>query len=207
MVCPLYCHCNTTSLTIYLADTPDEEDMAGLEEDLIAVLQVLLSPHRAISYSQSPNRALSRNPQTSPLSLSPSRQTLYVRSIVLFHAFEYLYIPVDTSVVFWSPSVKIGEAAAFQVLLTAPTSISISSLPFSLLAIYLDGDGSPVTIRHSPEKQQNASSVQWVNIGDVKSQVLVEAEANLRWDFGGVLVVSATMSSSVPMVLKVDKLL
>ncbi len=103
---------------------------------------------------------------------------------------------------FWSPNVKVGDIAAFQVSLAAPTLTSISSLPFSSLAIYPEEDGgAPILIRHAPEKDKSA--VQWVNIGNVTSQESVEVEANLGWDAGNILIISGTMSSNVPTVLKV----
>lgn len=115
------------------------------------------------------------------------------------------FCKVSTNTVFWSPSVKVGESAAFQISLSAPTSISISSLPISSLAIYLrEKDDSPVVLRHSPEMEgKGASSTQLVNVGHVVSQESVKVEANLRWDLGGTLVVAGTMSSDVPTVLKV----
>ncbi|KAF9443796.1 hypothetical protein P691DRAFT_763944 [Macrolepiota fuliginosa MF-IS2] len=45
------------------------------------------------------------------------------------------------------------------------------------------------------------SSVQQVNVGDVTSQT-AEVEANLQWGLGDILVISGTVSSDIPTVLK-----
>lgn len=112
---------------------------------------------------------------------------------------------VNTDTVFWSPSVKVGEAAAFQISLSAPTSVSISSLPILSLAVYLgdENDSPAVMIRHSPEMQtEKAEPVQLIDAGCIIPREPVEVNATLRWGVGSIIVVSGTIFSDVPTVFK-----
>ncbi|EKM81164.1 hypothetical protein AGABI1DRAFT_37866 [Agaricus bisporus var. burnettii JB137-S8] len=111
----------------------------------------------------------------------------------------------NTDTVFWSPSVKVGEAAAFQISLSAPTSVSISSLPISSLAVYLgdENDSPAVVIRHSPEMQiEKAEPVQLIDAGCIIPREPVEVNAKLQWGVGSIIVVTGTISSDVPTVSK-----
>ncbi|KAF5354759.1 hypothetical protein D9756_005506 [Leucocoprinus leucothites] len=111
----------------------------------------------------------------------------------------------DTSAVFWSQSVKVGEAAAFQVSFTAPKVIPVSSIPFTSIAIHLE-EGPPIVVRHSPDKPRNASAVRWLNAGEILSRDPTEIEANLQWNLGDVLIVSGRVVSKRPTELKVSRL-
>jgi len=113
-------------------------------------------------------------------------------------------LSVDTNVVFWSPSVKVGDVAAFQVSLTAPNSISVSSIPFVSATIYLE-DGPPIIVRRSADMKQNTSAVQWYDAGEISmsSRDPVEIGAVLQWNLGDVLIISGRIISDKPTELKV----
>jgi len=105
--------------------------------------------------------------------------------------------------VFWSPEVKVGEQAAFQITLTAPSSITISSIPFSHATIHFSDDVSPIVVEH--ENLEVEDEVGIVKLGNIDPSVS-DREAvrgNLRWQPGGSIVFTGTMSSEVPTVLKV----
>ncbi|KAF8070400.1 Foie gras liver health family 1-domain-containing protein [Lyophyllum atratum] len=96
----------------------------------------------------------------------------------------------DSNVVFWAPEVKVGDPAAFQLSLIAPKSVSMSSLPISA-------------------EVPSSSLFQWINLGHISSssQAVEDVVANLRWQVGGCFVFSGTVSSDLPISLKVSKLL
>lgn len=106
---------------------------------------------------------------------------------------------------FWPSSVKVGEAAAFQISLSAPTSVSISSLPISSLAVYLGDENElpAVVIRQSSEmRNEKVGTVQLINIGALTSQEPAGAKASLRWDVGSIIVVTGMIVSDVPTLFK-----
>ncbi|KXN87455.1 Trafficking protein particle complex subunit 11, partial [Leucoagaricus sp. SymC.cos] len=111
-----------------------------------------------------------------------------------------------TSAVFWAPSVQVGEAAAFQLSLTAPSSNSIFSLPFDSLSIYLEDERPAITVRHSVNKDHEAGSIRWVDVGNISSRDHAEIEANLQWKLGDTLVVFGRLVSDVPTTLKIVRL-
>jgi len=124
----------------------------------------------------------------------------YTYNLILFNGL----LSVDTNVVFWSPSVKVGDMAAFQVSLTAPSSISVSSIPFVSATIYLE-DGPPIIVRHSADKKQSTNAVQWHDAGEISmsSRDPVEIGIVLQWNLGDVLIVSGRIISDKPIELKV----
>lgn len=132
--------------------------------------------------------------------MSGSSLTPYTYNPILFNGL----LSVDTNVVFWSPSVEVGDVAAFQVSLTAPNSISVSSISFVSAIIYLE-DGPPIIVRHSADKKQNTSAVQWHDAGEISmsSRNPVEIGAVLQWNLGDVLIVSGRIISDKPTELKV----
>jgi hypothetical protein len=106
-------------------------------------------------------------------------------------------------VVFWKPNVEVGEQAAFQLSLTAPSTISISSLPITSLAVEFSSDILPVTIRHV-ESEVTGSSVRRIELGHITTKDDVhEIEGHLRWHPGDTIVFSGVMSSDTPRLLKV----
>ncbi|KAF8963658.1 Gryzun, putative trafficking through golgi-domain-containing protein [Flammula alnicola] len=112
----------------------------------------------------------------------------------------------DSAVVFWSPEVKVGEHAAFQLSLMAPSSITIASVPFSRLAIHFAHHESPIIVEHEPSEIESTVSV--VNLGHIKHSDSNQPvfKANLRWQRGSVIVFTGSMSSEVPAVLKVTSI-
>ncbi|THH33085.1 hypothetical protein EUX98_g1139 [Antrodiella citrinella] len=61
---------------------------------------------------------------------------------------------LDSTTIFWSPNVSIGESSAFQITLTAPPAIPISDLPFSSLVVHFSAnlrwrDGSSLVLTGS----------------------------------------------------------
>ncbi|KAJ3575278.1 hypothetical protein NP233_g1192 [Leucocoprinus birnbaumii] len=111
----------------------------------------------------------------------------------------------DTNAIFWSSSINVGEETAFQVSLTAPSSVSVYAIPFISVSICFE-DGPPVIIRHSADKKQSGGSVQWVNAGGVSSRDPTEIEANLQWNLGDILVVSGRVKSEKPREIKISRL-
>lgn len=105
--------------------------------------------------------------------------------------------------IFWSPEVKVGEQAAFQLTLTAPSSIGISSIPFSRIALHFSEGAPPVIVEHNPSDEQD--SIQTVNIGHI---ALSESnrpaiKADLRWSKGSSIIFMGSLSSEAPTVFKV----
>ncbi|KII95624.1 hypothetical protein PLICRDRAFT_662357 [Plicaturopsis crispa FD-325 SS-3] len=118
----------------------------------------------------------------------------------------------STSVIFWSPEVKVNEEAAFQLSIAAPTDTVISSLPITSLSITFSDDAPPIIVKHAAS-ETSASSVQYVSLGRVSERQHEEGselptfQANLRWQPGGRIILAGTMSSDAPRLLEVSKLL
>uniref|UniRef100_A0A8H7Y8D4 Trafficking protein particle complex subunit 11 domain-containing protein n=1 Tax=Psilocybe cubensis TaxID=181762 RepID=A0A8H7Y8D4_PSICU len=103
----------------------------------------------------------------------------------------------DSDVIFWSPEVKVGEQVAFQVTLTAPSTIGISSIPFSWVALHFGDDVSPVIVEHQSSEKKD--DVQVVQIGQV---IISENErptvkADLRWSKAGSIIFTGSISSEL----------
>ncbi|KAF9486045.1 hypothetical protein BDN70DRAFT_870556 [Pholiota conissans] len=114
----------------------------------------------------------------------------------------------DSDVVFWSPEVKVDEQAAFQVTLTAPSNITISSLPFTRVAIHFASREAPLVIEHE-QSDEEVVGVRVVKLGYVvQSDDGAEPvyKANLRWQLGSTLVFVGSISSKVPSVLRVTSI-
>ena len=97
----------------------------------------------------------------------------------------------------------MGEPAAFQLTLTAPSSISIALIPFSRLTLHLSNDSSPIVVHHAPSDVQ--LPIQRVVIGHATGQDPLNVIANLRWLPEGTIVFTGSISSEVPLVLKVGR--
>jgi trafficking protein particle complex subunit 11 len=96
----------------------------------------------------------------------------------------------------------VGEPAAFQLTMTAPTSISIALIPFSRLTLDLSNDSS-IVVHHAPSDVQ--LPIQRVVIGHAAGQEPLNAVANLRWQPEGTIIFTGSISSEVPLVLKVGR--
>lgn len=116
------------------------------------------------------------------------------------------FYPVNSSVVFWTPDLNVGESSAFQIFLIAPTCRTIKSIPFSSLAVYVKDRVSPLIIRHSPS-DSDPPMLGVVDLGHITpsndDDLGGSRTADLRWNPGTTIVFRGTMSSDVPSVLKV----
>lgn len=116
----------------------------------------------------------------------------------------------DSNVVFWKPEVEVGELVPFQISLTAPTAVVLSSVPFSSLEIYLSEGEHPITLRPSVWDDANYPSptIQALDVGDVTDyrEKSIEFDTNLCWEPGNVLIVHGWIKSDVPSQLKVESL-
>ncbi|KAF9809102.1 hypothetical protein IEO21_07571 [Rhodonia placenta] len=117
-----------------------------------------------------------------------------------------------SSTVFWRNDVIVGEAVAFQLSLTARPTVSMASLPFASLSIHFSSDLPPVTIRHTPAVYEGTPSLQKIDLGYIASPTSEaesegkEVEGSLRWRPDGKIVFSGSVSSDVPTVIKITKL-
>ena len=97
----------------------------------------------------------------------------------------------------------MDEPAAFQLTMTAPTFISIALVPFSRLTLHLSDDSPPIVIHHAPSDVQ--LPIQRVDIGHATGRDPLNVIANLRWQPEGTIVFTGSVSSEVPLVLKVGR--
>ncbi|KIJ65975.1 hypothetical protein HYDPIDRAFT_110092 [Hydnomerulius pinastri MD-312] len=116
-----------------------------------------------------------------------------------------------TSVVFWKPEVRVGEDAAFQLSLIAPSSAVISALPVDSVMIVFSGDYAPVVVRHRPPENTASEPVRLVRLGQIQpvasADEAAEAEANLRWKPDDKIIMSGTISSDTPGLLSVSNII
>jgi len=90
--------------------------------------------------------------------------------------------------------------------MTAPPSISIALIPFSRLTLHLSDDSSPIVVHHASSDAQ--FPIQRVDIGHathVEGQDPPNVTANLRWQPEGTIIFTGSISSEVPLVLKVGR--
>ncbi|KIY69509.1 hypothetical protein CYLTODRAFT_372663 [Cylindrobasidium torrendii FP15055 ss-10] len=104
--------------------------------------------------------------------------------------------------VFWSPEVKVGEPAAFQLSINAPSDVLIADLPFSAATITFTGEHAPVTLQHVDGESSN-STTRLINLGVITNEPKT-VQANLRWGRGSSLVLVGTLMSEKPTILKVE---
>ncbi|KAJ7209783.1 Gryzun, putative trafficking through golgi-domain-containing protein [Mycena pura] len=111
-----------------------------------------------------------------------------------------------SSSVFWSSEVKVGEPAAFQLSLTAPTITTIASLPFSSIEIHISDGLPPIIVQH--EAQLAPTDVQRIELGQIScSGAHNSPVANLRWEHGASIIFTGTLSSDVPASFKIAKVI
>ncbi|KAK0459106.1 Gryzun, putative trafficking through golgi-domain-containing protein [Desarmillaria tabescens] len=86
------------------------------------------------------------------------------------------------------PEVKVGQRAAFQISITAPSDVAISELPFVSLSIRFSDDTLPlVLLRHSDEEVDESSKVTHVQLGHISktsADVPPTLKTNLRMETG-----------------------
>ncbi|KAF9022277.1 hypothetical protein BDZ89DRAFT_208493 [Hymenopellis radicata] len=111
----------------------------------------------------------------------------------------------DCDVVFWQTEVKVGEAAAFQLTITAPEDVAISDLPFTSLTIAFAGTYGPITLQHVDGESSNTSS-RYLSLGTISEEAKT-LETSLRWQHGSSLILSGAMVSHVPTTLRVEEFL
>lgn len=116
--------------------------------------------------------------------------------------------PVNSSTLFWNSETSVDIPSAFQISLTAPSHVSLSSLAFSSLAIAFSNDERPLVVKHSDEPEASGS-VRVIEVGTVSSSSDApnsrESKGNLRWSTGTVVVISGTIVSAVPTTLTVSE--
>ncbi|KAI0827923.1 Gryzun, putative trafficking through golgi-domain-containing protein [Trametes gibbosa] len=118
---------------------------------------------------------------------------------------------LDVSVVFWDSEINVGEQAPFQILLSSQTNVSLSSIPFSQLAIHFNADVPPVIVsHHQPDTDDETPSVQRFDLGLLAMSPMntepVETQAVLRWGPDSTIVFTGSVSSALPMRISVSKL-
>jgi trafficking protein particle complex subunit 11 len=109
---------------------------------------------------------------------------------------------VNTSIIFWLSEAFVDERVAFQLSLTAPSDIVISTLPFSSLAIYFSHKEQPIVVHHNASAMA-ASKFQRVDLGDLPLEIAAEREGCLRWEKDATILFVGTVSSDVPLTMTV----
>jgi trafficking protein particle complex subunit 11 len=112
----------------------------------------------------------------------------------------------------------VGQTASFQLCLSARSGVALSTFCFSSLAIYFyDESSTPLIVRNSSSGGSNIPSkaVQRIDLGDVSAFLAASKgdsetgvdrptiETNLQWHAGSSIVFAGTMSSNVPIIMKV----
>lgn len=116
---------------------------------------------------------------------------------------------LDTMLVFWTPEVRVGEEAGFQLSLATPTNMDLSAVPIDSVTITFSNGYYPVVLRHSPpaDDQVADTAVRLVKVGKLvpedEDEEPEEICADLRWKPGERLVVSGSISSEAPGLLTV----
>ncbi|KAF8146870.1 Gryzun, putative trafficking through golgi-domain-containing protein [Mycena galopus ATCC 62051] len=113
-----------------------------------------------------------------------------------------------SSAVFWTSAVKVGEPAAFQLCLTAPTTATVASLPFSSLDIRFSGNLPSVVVRHAVSEASEVPLVQRVDLGLISAAGAAGSPvAHLRWRPGACIVFTGSVSSDTPASFKISKVI
>ncbi|KAF8119406.1 Gryzun, putative trafficking through golgi-domain-containing protein [Boletus edulis] len=111
---------------------------------------------------------------------------------------------LNTSVVFWKPEVRVGEGAAFQISLTAPSDAVIPDLPIHSISILFSEGCRPITIYHDASAQPDP--VRLVPLGQVRGEKPIEVQVHLRWRAGDQVVLTGTLASDVPGIFSVSSI-
>lgn len=110
--------------------------------------------------------------------------------------------------VFWDHEIDVGEQARFQILLSSQPDVSLSSIPFTQLAIHFGTQAPPLIIKHhQPDPDVDVPTVQRFDLGEVVVAPAptepVEIEAELQWGAGSTIVFTGSVSSALPMHISV----
>lgn len=127
-----------------------------------------------------------------------------------------MFPTVRTSVHFWETDVYVGQPATFQLAISMPGNIALSSLSFVSVSVFFsDGVLTPLVVHHSDDAPDSDKKVRRVVLGDVShylyDNVPVEGgvegnvQAYLRWGSGVSIVFMGTLQLEVPGILKLTK--
>lgn len=110
--------------------------------------------------------------------------------------------------VFWDHEIDVGEQARFQILLSSQPNVSLSSIPFTQLAIHFSTQAPPLIIKHhQPDPDVDVPTVQRFDLGAVVVAPApaepAEIEAELQWGAGSTIVFTGSVSSALPMHISV----
>lgn len=123
---------------------------------------------------------------------------------------------VRTSVHFWESDIYVGQPTAFQLSVSMPENIVISSLSFVSVSLYFSDDAlAPLVIHHSDDAPDSDKKVRMVALGDVSRYLFViggpgegvedSLQAYLRWGSGVSIAFMGTLQSDIPGILKLTK--
>ena len=130
-----------------------------------------------------------------------------------------MFPTVRTSVHFWETNIHVGQPTAFQLSISMPGNIPLSSLSFVSVSIYFSEDAlTPLVIHHSDDAPDPEKKVRRVALGDVSRYLFdidgpVEGgveekfQAYLRWGSGASIVFTGSLRSEVPGTLKLTKVI
>ena len=125
---------------------------------------------------------------------------------------------VRTSVRFWETNVHVGQTTAFQLSISMPGNIPLSSLSFASVSIYFSDDTlAPLVIHHSEDAPDSEKKVRKVILGDASRYLSdidgpsegdeEKIQAYLRWGPGVAIVFTGTLRLEVPGILKLTKVI
>ena len=123
---------------------------------------------------------------------------------------------VRTSVHFWESDIYVGQPTAFQLSVSMPENIGISSLSFVSVSIYFSDDAlAPLVIHHSDDAPDSDKKVRMVALGDVSRYLFViggpvegvegSLQAYLRWGSGVSIAFTGALQLDIPGILKLTK--
>ena len=107
--------------------------------------------------------------------------------------------------VFWKPEVRVGEEAAFQITLAAPSDAATSALPIHSISILFSDGYAPIFIHH--DASSGSEHVRLVPLGHVQGENSIGVGADLRWRPGDQVILAGTLASDVPGIFSVRPLL
>lgn len=98
---------------------------------------------------------------------------------------------------------NVNEPAAFQLSMTASTSLDFSTLPITSLALHFTEDDAPLLVRHKPS-DSSSEVVRRIELGHISIHgKKEEVESDLRWGLGAKIIFTGTLASAIPMSMKV----
>ncbi|KAG2016097.1 glutathione transferase omega-1 [Coprinopsis cinerea AmutBmut pab1-1] len=127
---------------------------------------------------------------------------------VLVYDFEDTLPIFETSVAFWDTEVHVSQPAAFQLSLSAPPRVVVSSLPITSMEVHFLGLNEPLVVRHD-DSEEVVTRPTRVDLGNIKvgDETPSEVSGHLRWGPGSTVVFTGTVSAERPSRLTVEKVL